>query len=308
MKSLSFRLTIAILTSSLLMPTARTQAVGANSSVAAEPAVLISPGDLLDVSIYDSPDLAQQVRVEADGRVTLNLLGSVKLAGMTAQQAGDWMASEYRKRNYFNSAEVTVLIKENARQAVSITGEVAHPGVYPLLTTRSILDVVSLAGGLTDMADTRVTIKHRSGAEQRVTVKLKTDEAAAALDVDAIVYPGDLVIVPRAGIVYVMGEVGAPRAVVMHDNGKITVLEALAQAGAPAYTAAGTAFLLHKADSGYVTTQLHVNDMLRGRIPDLEMANNDILYVPPSKFKHMAQNTQSIVQSAVGASVYHAIP
>jgi hypothetical protein len=48
--------------------------------------------------------------------------------------------------------------------------------------------------------------------------------------------------------------------------------------------------------------------MLRGRIPDLEMANNDILYVPPSKFKHMAQNTQSIVQSAVGASVYHAIP
>lgn len=307
MKRLTIRTMIALLALSFL-PCAWTQATSGNNPATSDIPVLITAGDLLNITVYDSPDLSQDVRVEADGQVALNLLGPVKLAGMTAQQAGKWIGSEYKNRKLFNSAEVTVLIKENAAQGVSITGEVAHPGVYPLLTTRSVLDVVSLAGGLTEMADTRVTIKHRSGAEQTITVKLKSDEASASLDQNALVYPGDLVVVPRAGIVYVVGEVGVPHALPMHNNGKITVLEALAVAGAPAYTASGSAFLLHKTETGYATNQIRIGDMLKGKVADMEMANNDILYIPGSKWKHFAQNTNQMVQSAVGASMYHAIP
>jgi polysaccharide biosynthesis/export protein len=307
MKEFTMKSVIVLLALVLIAPCTRAQTAGVNNQPAQVP-VLITPGDLLTISVYDSPDLSQDVRVESGGEVTLNLLGSVRLAGMTAQQASKWIASEYRERKYFNAAEVSILIKENASQGVSVTGEVSHPGVYPMLATRSILDVISLAGGLTSIADTRVTIKHRSGTEERVTVKLKTDEGAAALDNNAIVYPGDLVVVPRAGMVYVMGEVGAPRAVYMQDNGGITVLKALAQAGTVAYTASSNAFLLHKSETGYATTRINLGDMLRGKQPDIEMANNDILFVPGSKMKHLAQNTQSLVSSAVSASVYHAIP
>lgn len=269
----------------------------------------ISDGDLLDITIYDNPDLSQEVRVETGGFVNLNLLGPAKLGGMTAQQAGDWMAARYSAKKYLINPQVTVLIKEYSTQGVSVTGEVNHPGVYPVLASRSALDAISLAGGFTPLADTRVTIKHRSGGEERVTVDLKADEAGVALDDNAIVYPGDLVVVPRAGVVYVMGDVGRPGGLVMQDNGRLTILQALAQAGGANYTASmNGAYLLHKTDAGYVTSRVKLGDMVRGKLTDLQMARNDILYVPPSKMKHLAQNTQDLVNSASGAAMYHVLP
>lgn len=272
---------------------------------AQNPPLLISSGDLLEITVYDNNDLDQQVRVETGGFVNLNLLGPVKLGGMTAQQAGNWIATRYAEKKYFTNPQVTVLIKEYATQSVSVTGEVNHPGIYPLLTSRSVLDAISLAGGFTPLADTRVTIKHRSGDEERLTVNLKADEAGTELDENAVIYPGDLIVVPRAGVVYVLGDVGRPGGLTMQDNGKITVLQALAQSGGANYTASmNGAYLLHKTDAGYVTSRVKVGDMVRGRIPDLSLARNDILYIPPSKLKHAVQNTQDMLSSAAGAAVY----
>lgn len=271
--------------------------------------VLIAPGDLLSITVYDNPDMAQEVRVEAGGEVNLNLIGPVKLAGMTAQQAGEWIAGEYGKRKYLIKPQVTVLVKEYSTQGVSVTGEVTRPGVYPVLSTRGVLDVISLAGGLTSLADTRVTIKHRSGSEETVTVRLKADEPGAAITENAMVYPGDLVFVPRAGVVYVLGDVGRPGGILMQDNGKISLLQALAQAGGANFTAAmNSASLLRKKGTGYATTKVRLGDLVRGRQNDMELASNDILFVPSSRLKHLAEQTNSVVSSAVGASVYHVIP
>jgi len=268
--------------------------------------VLIAAGDLLDVSIYDNADMNQEVRVETGGMVNLSLIGPIKLGGMTARQAGNRIAKQYADRKYLMQPQVAVLIKEYSTQGVSITGEVNHPGVYPVLATRSVLDVISLAGGLTNLADMHVTIKHRSGSEERVTVKLNAEEAGAALDENAVVYPGDLVVVPRAGIVYVLGDVGRPGGLAMQDSGRITLLQALAQAGGANYMASmNSAYLLHKSESGYVTTRVKVGDMVRGRLSDMELVRNDILYIPPSSVKHFADNTRSILSAATGAMVYH---
>lgn len=271
--------------------------------------ILISPGDLLNIAVYDNPDLSQDVRVETGGFVNLNLLGPSKLGGLTAQQAGDWIAAHYVAKKYLVNPQITVLIKEYSSQGISVTGEVNHPGVYPLLATRSVLDAISLAGGFSTLADTNVTIKHRSGGEERVTVNLKADEASAELDQNAVVYPGDLVIVPRAGLVYVLGEVGRPGGLVMQDSGRMTLLQALAQSGGASYTASmNGAYLLHKTETGYVTTRIKVGDMVQGKLADMQMARNDILYIPPSRVKHFVQNTQDLVNSASGAAIYHAMP
>jgi polysaccharide export outer membrane protein len=271
--------------------------------------VSIASGDLLDVTVYDAPELTQEIRVESDGNVRLALIGPTKVAGMTAQQAGESIARELTAHNFLLSPQVNVLIKEFATQGVSVTGEVQHPGVYPALGSRTLLDVVSMAGGLTSIADTRITIKHRSGAEESLSVKLTNDNAQTSLDNNVQVYPGDLIVVPRAGIVYVLGDVGRAGGFVMQDNGKITLLQALAQAGGANRTAAiNQAFLLRKNASGYATDKIRVGDLVRGRGGDVDLNANDIVFFPSSRLKYFVQDTQGVVASVAGAAVYHIVP
>jgi len=279
------------------------------TAIVATVPMAINPGDLLDITVYDTPELTQEVRVEDGGEVNLSLIGAEKLAGLTAQQAGRRIAEELQRKNFLLNPQVTVLVKEYSSQGVSVTGEVNHPGVYPLLAARTLLDVISLAGGLTNIADTRVTIKHRSGSEGTVTVTLKGDDAQAALNENAIVYPGDLVVAQRAGIVYVLGDVGRPGGIVMQDNGKITLIQALAQAGGANQTASlDHAFLLHKGESGYTPDRIRVSDMIHGRIADVELKPSDVLYVPMSRLRYLAANSSGFAQGLAGAAVYHVLP
>src|SRR5215472_5789161 len=152
----------------------------------------IAPGDLLEISVFDVPELTQQVRVGPDGKAPLALVGNLQLAGVTAEQAAAMIAGELRDRHFLVKPEVSVSIKESTNQVISLTGEVQHPGIYPLLGPRTLLDVMSMAGGLTNVADPRITIRHRSTAGDSVTVNLKSDDAKASVASDVQVYPGDL--------------------------------------------------------------------------------------------------------------------
>ncbi len=188
-----------------------------------------------------------------------------------------------------------------------MTGEVQHPGVYSVLGPRTLLDVISIAGGLTNAADTNITIRHRAGTEENVSVNLKNDDARTSLENNVQVYPGDLIVVPRAGIVYVLGDVGHPGGFTMQNNGKITLLQVLAQAGGTNRTAAvNKATLLRKTANGYVSNQIRVSDLVRGRKEDIELHPNDIVFVPSSTLKSVGQSTQAIVTSLGSASVYAA--
>jgi polysaccharide export outer membrane protein len=162
-----------------------------------------------------------------------------------------------------------------------------------------------MAGGLTNVADTRITIKHRTGNEENVTVKLKNDDPHTSLLNDVQVFPGDLVLVPRAGIVYVLGDVNKPGGFVMQDNGKMTLLQALAQAGGASQTASlNRAVLLRKTDSGYVTNKLQVGKISRGQGADIELHANDIVFLPNNRLKNALKETQSMAQTIGSASIY----
>jgi polysaccharide export outer membrane protein len=268
--------------------------------------VRIAAGDLLDISVFDNPELTQQVRVGADGKAQLALIGSTQLAGLTGQEASEMVARELREHNFLVRPQVNVLIKEYSSQGVSVIGEVQHPGIYQVLGPRTLLDVVSMAGGLTNVADTRITVKRRTGTEENVTVNLKNDDAQSSLSNNVQIYPGDLVMVPRAGLVYVLGDVNKPGGFVMQDNGKITLLQALAQAGGASQTAAvNRAVLLRKNSDGYVkTTKLPVGKISRGEDGDVELHANDIVFVPNSRLKNAMRTTQSMVETIGSASIY----
>jgi len=187
----------------------------------------IAPGDLLHITVFDVPEMTQEVRVGANGKAQLALIGDIALAGMTGQEAAETIARELRNKKLLLSPQVNVLVKEFASQGVSVTGEVQHPGIYQVLGSRTLLDLISMAGGLTNLADTRITVQRRGAAEEKVTVKLKTDDPEASLANNVQIYPGDLILVPRAGIVYVLGDVNRPGGFVMQDSGKITLLQVL---------------------------------------------------------------------------------
>ena len=265
----------------------------------------IAPGDLLHITVFDVPEMTQEVRVGADGKAQLALIGDIALAGLTGQEAAGTIARELRNKKLLLSPQVNVLVKEFATQGVSVSGEVQHPGVYQVLGSRTLLDLISMAGGLTNVADTRITVQRRGAAEEKITVKLKTDDPETSLANDVQVYPGDLILVPRAGIVYVLGDVNRPGGFVMQDSGKITLLQALAQAGGASKSASlSKAVLMRKNPQGYAINKLHVGKIEKGEDPDLELHANDILFIPNNRLKNAISGTESVITSIGSASIY----
>jgi len=270
--------------------------------------VKIAAGDLLDIAVFDVPELAQQVRVGADGKTQLALIGNTLVSGLTAQEAAEMIARELRDRNFLLRPQVNVLIKEFASQGVSIIGEVQHPGIYQVLGPRTLLDVISMAGGLTSAADTRITVKRRTGSQENVTVGLKSDDAQTSLAHDVQIYPGDLVLVPRAGVVYVLGAVNRPGGFVMQNNGKITLLQALAQAGgANALAALSNAVLLRKNGDGYVANKVNAGRLQSGQEGDLELRPDDVLFIPNNHLKNAIREAQGTLAAIGSASIYAAV-
>ena len=121
--------------------------------------------------------------------------------------------------------------------------------------------------------------------------------------------PGDTVIVPKAGIVYVLGDVGRPGGYLMQNSGKISLLEAVALAEGPTRTAAKKRTrLIRKSPSGMQETVLDLKQVLEGRAPDPELNPEDIVYIPPSVPKSLLMHTPAVMQSAASAAIYQAVP
>ncbi len=271
----------------------------------ASESLLIGPGDLLSIHVFRESDLDSKLRVKDAGTVTLPLIGPVQVAGLSAPDAAALIAEHYRDGHFLNHPQVSVFVEASATQEVSVLGEVARPGAVPLTSARSLLDVLAEAGGLTKSADRHVTIHHRGAATATVLVP-NNASAQAGLD-DVLVAPGDTVLVPRAGIIYVLGDVGRPGGFLMQDDSKLSLLQALALAGGPTKTAAESSARLLRTDNGKMSeTPLHLKAVQRGQSPDVALQNDDIVFVPFSLGKNLALGASSIAASASSAIIYAA--
>jgi polysaccharide export outer membrane protein len=269
--------------------------------------LLIGPGDQLHVQVVDTPELEQHPRVTDAGEVPLAGVGNVKVAGLTPSAAASAIQGRLIAAHYMNHPEVVVSVEQYATQNVSILGEVKAPGAYPVGTPRSILDVLALAGGLTNVADRNILIQRRGDPAHPVHYNFSND-AGQAIAEQVMVDPGDIVVVPKAGVVYVLGDVNHPGGYAMTNNeSKMTMLQALAAAGGLTKTAKqGHARLIRKlADGSFSDRQLSVGDLQQGKIPDIAMAPGDVLYVPFSYGRNLAVlGAGSIAGSATSAAIY----
>ena len=266
--------------------------------------LLIGPGDLLTITVFGVPELQQTVRVSETGDAVLSLIGNRHLAGMTVADAAVALEDEYRNRKMLVDPHVTILVTEYATEGVSVLGEVAKPGVYSLLGPHSLLDIISAAGGLTQFAGSSVSIRRRGGDEQAVQLDANDPRKSLAQDVE--LQPADTVVVSRAAIAYVVGDVGKPGGFPMQNNGRLTVLQAVALASGVNKTAAlSHSKIIRKSPSGYQEIDIHLAQLLQGKSPDRELEPEDIVFVPNSKVKSaVAGGYSAAVQAATSAVIY----
>jgi polysaccharide biosynthesis/export protein len=281
------------------------QTLPADPSADTHESLLIGRGDLLHIAIFREPDLEQKVRVKDSGEVQLELAGTIKVAGLTPADAAKAIAQLYSQGHYLNQPQVSVLIEEYATQNISVLGQVNKPGAFPVTTARSLLDVLAMAGGLTETADRHVTVQRAD--KSATTVVFLPNDAAASLQTGAIVYPGDTVLVPKAGIIYVLGDVARPGGYVMQDDAKLTVLQVVAMASGANRTAKEDAVrLIRRVNGSYQESTVPLHDIEKGKKPDMQLEADDVLYVPFSMAKNVVLGASSILSSTSSAAIYAA--
>ena len=266
----------------------------------------IGPGDLLHVKVLEASELEQSARVTDAGTFTLILGGTVHVAGLTPPEAALAIERVLVEGHYLLTPHVSVMTEQTATQNVTIMGQVHSPGSYPIGTPRPILDVLALAGGLTDLADRKVTIQRRASTE-RITFVV-SNSANAALDGSVSVFPGDTVLVSKADVVYILGDVNRPGGFAMVTNDqKLSAVQAISLAGGtPPNAVPSRARLIRKqADGSHVEIPLQLSAMEKGKQPDIQLQADDIVYVPFSYARNVAVGAGSLVGATSSAAIYH---
>ena len=265
--------------------------------------LLLDAGDLLDVQVFDTPELSEKLRVDELGEIILPIGGAVRVKGLTARQAQVAIEECLRKKDILRDPHVEIFVLEYTTQGVTVGGEVKAPGVYPWASKHTVADFISIAGGATTSASRTVTVNRRD-REQVMTFQLgNSPEKVSGSDIQ--VQPGDRITLARAGVVYVVGDVGRPGGYLIEGNDTVTVLQALALAQGMNKTAKYSAKLIRNTASGRTESALPLKKILANQFADPKLQDGDILFVPVSGSKQWAEKSiTSIMQMAVGVVVY----
>jgi polysaccharide biosynthesis/export protein len=289
-------------------PAAIAPAQGIESAISGSRASLrLESGDLVEVGVYNVPELTTKARVSSKGEIYLPLIDYIHVSGLTAEEAEGLIQKRLADGGFVKNPHVTLFVDQYASQGASVLGEVAKPGVYPVPGEQRLFDLISAAGGFTEKAGRSITVTHRDQPDTPITVPLSrnvTDNPESNIPV----MPGDTIIVRKADLVYVVGDVGRPSGFLM-DSGHLTVLQAIALAGGTTRTAnLGGARIIRKGPNGITETSVELKQILRAKAPDVTMQADDILFVPTSAAKAIAGRTfEAAMQAATAASIV-AIP
>ena len=189
-------------------PSASTGATAATAAFPASPVAQVNseptpeyrlvPGDLLDISVFQVPDLTKEVQVDPSGLITLPLIGDIKAAGMSPRALQQDITVKLKAR-YLQSPQVSVFLKTSAGQKVTVDGAVKTPGVYAIDGQMSLIQAIAHSGGFTNIADTNNVLVFRQVNGQRMAAKFNVGDIRAGKAADPDLQAGDLVIVDNSG-------------------------------------------------------------------------------------------------------------
>jgi polysaccharide biosynthesis/export protein len=265
----------------------------------------LGPGDLIEVNVYNVPELTTKARIGNAGDIYLPLIDYIHISGLTVEEAQVLIGKRLGDGGFVRNPHVTVFVDESTSQGVTILGEIGRPGIYPDIGDHKLYEIISQAGGFTPTAARKVSIARRNQAE---TINLDLPRNLADdLSKDVEVLPGDTIVIPRAPIIYVVGDVGRPAGLLV-DNGSLTVLQAIALAGGPNKTAKMNGVrIIHKGPNGMTERDVPLKKMLEAKAPDVTLQADDILFVPISGGRVLAAKTFDAAMSAATAVTIYSI-
>ena len=245
--------------------------------------------DLLELRVFDLKELDQTVRVADDGSITLPLLGRLQVGGLTKGELEALIAKLLEER-YVRNPQVTIFVKEYESKKVAVSGAVKKPDTYEMLGEKTLLEMISLAGGLDKDLGKEIIIfrAQDDGSAQRIAVDLDklVYEADPALNV--AVMPGDIVYVPAVEKVriFVTGAVRTPNLYEVPRSEPVTVLKAVTLAGGTTDRAAESKVQIIRTDGNgqRVTIPVNLKKVKRGKAEDPILMKDDLVLVPESFF------------------------
>ncbi len=285
----------------------------------------VGAGDVIAVDVFNVKDLSHlKRRIGNDGTVSLPLLGDVKVAGLSTQKIQEELEELWGK-TYLQDPQVSVFVLQFKARPVSVIGAVSKPGLYPLTARRTLVDVLSMAGGLgnkvSSTAPGRTVIITRQGGFGNLAMSdgmhlLAPDKLE--IDLSKLLYssdnstnieikPLDTISVTKAPVIYVVGEVKKAGGFVLQDREKVTVLQALALAeGLHGNPAKKYARIIRDDPNGHrEVIPINLGKIMKGKAADPEMIASDILFIPESAGKAaIKQATSSAVATISGLIIW----
>jgi len=250
---------------------------------------VIGKEDLLELGVFEQPDLTRTVRVSGDGTISLPLLGVVPLAGLSTKQAEEKLR-ELLSDKYLTDPQVWVFVKEAKSRKVSVVGAVEKPGSIEMLGDRTLLEAISEAGGLTHQAgrDLYVLRPDASGAATRIDIDLDDLMINGNPVLNIALTPGDVINIPidRVLHVYVDGAVRKPGEVEYKSSRPLTLLQAIAAAGGLSERASQKGIVVIRTKAGGTQDMIKVDlkAVRKGKQDNFELENGDSIYVPETFF------------------------
>lgn len=283
---------------------------------------ILGPNDQIRVHVLHLDEIGSEpVRIDMQGYINIALAGRLHAGGLTVESLEGAIAE--RLKSYLLNPTVSVTVVEYHSQPVSILGAVNQPGVHQLQGRLRLFEALSLADGLRPDAGDQIKITRRkewgalplegtitdpSGEFSIGSVSTKSVMEASNPEENIELKPNDVISVPKAKLVYIVGSVRRPGGFALNEKDSISVLQAISLAeGLEKTAAAGKAVILRNANAGAQGAEVPINvgSILSGKSKDMQLNANDILFIPESKAKAIAlRAAEALVQTGTGMAIY----
>jgi polysaccharide export outer membrane protein len=238
----------------------------------------LGAADVIRVTVFQNPELSVETRVSEQGVISYPLLGNVALAGLTTSQAEQKIAKALRDGGFVLKPQVSIIVLQIRSALVSVLGQVAKPGRYPIESTNSkVSEIIASAGGVVPGGSDVVTLSGtRNGKPVKFEIDLPAVMQAGKNELDVVVANGDILYVDRAPFLYVYGEVQRP-GMTRVERG-MTVMQALAASGGLTQRGTERGLRIHRRDPNNGAVRV-----IEPRMNDF-VERDDVIYVRESVF------------------------
>jgi polysaccharide biosynthesis/export protein len=268
------------------------------------PQVAVGPNDLLDIGVYDSPELSGTVRVDGEGCIKLPMLDqSVKVAGLLPAQIEQRLAEYLVRGQLIVKPQVRVTVAEYQSRTVVISGAVRKPTTFQAFGDVTLLDAITRADGLLDTAGSEILVESKPGEDgQRLAKRIST--AALFRSVDSpeniSLYGGEQIRVLEEGRISVIGDVKHAGVFPVREPQDASLLRLIAEAEGLEPNASAEAYIFHDTSKPQdkALNRIDLRRILEQKAPDINLAEGDVLYVPDNRGRRVTTEVLEHLLSA----------